>query len=146
MPSTLDALQQFYVRENLPPVENPEGCFVWIEVDETISIPVPNTATRRAVLRHHDLHHMITGYGTDRVGECEMGAWGLATGSGPLTAMLFDTLTTAAGLVLFPKRTLAAWRRGRTCRNLYFEPIEDLMAMDVAVLRTLVGLDADAVT
>lgn len=41
---------------------------------------VPNTPTHRRAIRWHDLHHVVTGYGTDPVGEAESSAWELRRG------------------------------------------------------------------
>jgi hypothetical protein len=40
----------------------------------------PNTAGRKRAIPLHDLHHVLTDYGTDWVGEAEIGAWELRAG------------------------------------------------------------------
>ena len=46
-----------------------------------ILVPLPNIETRRRYLKFHDLHHLITGYSVGRIGEGEVSAWELGTGS-----------------------------------------------------------------
>ena len=100
-----------------------------------MSLPIPNIFGRYTVLPYHDLHHVVTGYGTDQRGECEMAAWGLAAGAAPPIARFFDTVLTALGLLFCRKRTLAAWRAGRGCRPLYDIPFHQLLDMEIAELR-----------
>src|SRR5690349_9357412 len=45
-----------------------------------LSLGFPNTASRIAAVRYHDLHHLVTGYDTDVMGEAEIAAWELASG------------------------------------------------------------------
>ena len=135
------ALQHFYATENLPADGNQNAWIDWVTVFD-IPMPLPNIFGRVAILPYHDLHHVVTGYHTDEPGECEIGAWTLATGKGPLLGMIYDGMTTTLGLIRFRERTLRAWRRGRTCRNLYAYPLEELFEMDVEQLQELVGIDA----
>lgn len=44
-------------------------------------VPLPNIETRRKFLKYHDIHHLITGYSVGRIGEGEVSAWELGTGS-----------------------------------------------------------------
>src|SRR5437016_5335847 len=43
-----------------------------------------NGKTRQRVIPLHDLHHALTGYGTDLAGEAEIGAWELVGGCNSL--------------------------------------------------------------
>ena len=47
-----------------------------------IRFPVPNPQSRKLAVRYHDLHHVITGYGTDPQGESEISAWECRRGMG----------------------------------------------------------------
>ena len=40
----------------------------------------PNTDSRKRAVPLHDLHHILTGYKTDWMGEAEIGAWELRAG------------------------------------------------------------------
>ena len=53
----------------------------WVEVKfGPIPVPIPNTEARVRAVRYHDLHHIVTGYDTDLVGEMEISAWELGAG------------------------------------------------------------------
>lgn len=89
----------------------------------------------------HDLHHLATGYGTDRIGEGEMSAFELGAGV-PLRALLLRGLLTC--LLLAPLRAVRAFRLGRRCRSLYDRalPYPRLVELTVAELRAHIGLPA----
>src|SRR5687768_13274599 len=80
----------------------------------------PNTAARRRAVVLHDLHHVATGYSTTWRGEAEIAAWELAGGCGRYwAAWALNTGAMSIGLVIAPRRTWRAWRRGRASRTLY---------------------------
>lgn len=84
-------------------------------------VPLPNIETRRRFLKYHDLHHLVTGYGVGRIGEGEVSAWELGTGSAFVSPLLgvMNLIALSTGLVLEPKRMWHAFRRGCASRNLY---------------------------
>jgi hypothetical protein len=84
-------------------------------------VPLPNIETRRRYLKYHDLHHLVTGYTVGRIGEGEVSAWELGTGSAVVSPTLgvMNLVALSTGLVLEPKRMWRAFRRGCTSRNLY---------------------------
>lgn len=84
-------------------------------------VPLPNIETRRRFLKYHDLHHLVTGYSVGRIGEGEVSAWELGTGSAFVSPLLgvMNLIALSTGLVLEPKRMWRAFRRGCTSRNLY---------------------------
>lgn len=85
-----------------------------------VHIGIPNPPAHGRALRLHDLHHVLTGYDTSILGECEISAWELAGGSGWYVAALgFDLAGCGLGLLLAPRRTLQAFARGRRSRNLF---------------------------
>src|SRR5262245_65440530 len=104
-------------------------------------VPLPNIETRRRFLKYHDLHHLVTGYSVGRIGEGEVSAWELGTGSAfvSLTLGVMNLIALSTGLVLEPKRMWRAFRRGCTSRNLYPKALRtDLDAgrwLSVAALR-----------
>src|SRR5215510_9187759 len=83
-------------------------------------VPLPNIETRRRYLKYHDLHHLITGYSVGRIGEGEVSAWELGTGSAFVSPVLgvMNLIALSTGLVLRPKRMWKAFRRGCRSRNL----------------------------
>jgi hypothetical protein len=44
-------------------------------------VPLPDIETRRRYLKYHDVHLLVTGYNVGRIGEGEVSAWELGTGS-----------------------------------------------------------------
>lgn len=128
-----------------------ENGFSLAEYDESVGwvtllgvrIPIRSQKRMRA-LRMHDLHHVALGFGTDTAGELEVSAWEHRTGTNGIGAlprcMIFVGLV--AGLVLSPRRTLAAWRAGREHRSLYVAPLpkETLLRMTVGELRSHLGV------
>jgi hypothetical protein len=45
-----------------------------------LSLKFPNAEAHKRAVPLHDLHHLVTGYRTDWVGEAEIGAWELRGG------------------------------------------------------------------
>ena len=135
------ALQDFYQREHLPAHGNVDVWVDWVTVFGR-RVPFPNIMGRNKVLPYHDLHHLVTGYNADEAGEYELGAWCLAAGGEPLIGYLYDVPAVFLGLIRFPKRTLAAWRRGRHGQTLYHLPLDTLMDTDVDVLKAMAKVDA----
>jgi hypothetical protein len=86
-----------------------------------ILVPLPNIETRRRYLKYHDLHHLLTGYSVGRIGEGEVSAWELGTGSMFASPVLgtMNLIALSTGLFLEPKRMWRAFRRGCASRNLY---------------------------
>lgn len=110
-----------------------------------MTIKVPNTRRHRWAIMLHDLHHVATGYGTDPTGEAEISAWELRRGLRPLGLYVGAIVLAGAllGLVIAPRRTLAAWRTYLGDRSLFHEGPEGydaLLAMTVAELRAKLGL------
>jgi hypothetical protein len=109
-----------------------------------IPFPFPNSAARVRAVRFHDLHHVVTGYATDFVGELEISAWELGGGcAGLAAAWALNLGGFAAGLLVAPRRVFAALARGRRSRNLYRERFDDrLLARRVGEVRRALGLAA----
>jgi hypothetical protein len=105
-----------------------------------LNVPIFPRFGFRQGLPAHDTHHMLNGYETNWVGECETAAWELASGGcGPHVVYWVDRLLflLIAG-VMAPSRTVRAWRRGRGQRNLYrFDP-DHLLALDLDDVRRYV--------
>jgi ubiquinone biosynthesis protein COQ4 len=109
---------------------------------------VPRLDPARAYFRErfllaHDLHHVLTGYGTDDVGEATLLAFTLAQAPGRGQALL----TIGAALEL--RRSLGwgwllydfrAWRRGRRAARLAAAPWEELLPLRLETVRHLLGI------
>ncbi|MBX3189872.1 MAG: hypothetical protein KF819_22795 [Labilithrix sp.] len=101
-----------------------------------VPFPFPNSPQRLHAVRFHDLHHVLTGYATDTIGEFEIAAWEIAAGcKGFVAAWLLNLGGIAGGLVSAPRRTYAAFVRGRRSRTLYGEPLEALLHAKVGDVR-----------
>jgi hypothetical protein len=89
------------------------------------------------LLHLHDLHHVVTGYGTGLVGEAEISAYELRAGCRSFMVHLLCVGAIAGALFVAPRRILRAWRRARGARTLYHTDIayETLLDMSVAELR-----------
>ena len=109
-------------------------------------LPVPNLAARRRAVRLHDLHHVATGYGTDKVGEAEISAWELRRGLkslGPyvgaivIGALLF-------GVPLAPRRIWRAFMASGSNQGPSLYPVaipyETLLQLSIAELRQELGI------
>jgi ubiquinone biosynthesis protein Coq4 len=93
-------------------------------------------------VRLHDLHHVLTGYDTDVLGEGEIGAFELAAGCADhLAAWYLNLNALAIALPLGPGRLLRAFARGRRSRCLYDrEWDEALLEERVGALRGRLAL------
>jgi hypothetical protein len=108
-----------------------------------VKIRFPNTKARQRAIPLHDLHHVVTGYGTDLVGEAEIAAWELVGGCNSLVLYWLNGSAVAIGLLLAPLRVLRALWRARGQRTLYRGPTpsyEELIAMTVGELRERLGV------
>lgn len=80
-----------------------------------IRFQLPNPPSRKVAGRYHDLHHLMTGYGTDPTGESEVSAWeirrGISVFSLYIWVLIFSVLL--GGLFHSPKAVVRAWRASK---------------------------------
>jgi hypothetical protein len=90
----------------------------------------------------HDLHHVITGYGTGLIGEAEISAYELRAGCGSLMIFILCVGAILIALFVAPRRVCRAWKQAKGARSLYHTrvPYEELLEMNVADLRESLGL------
>jgi len=101
-----------------------------------VPCPFPNTNARRRALPYHDLHHVLTGYRTDLVGEFEISGWEIGAGCRDyLIPWQLNLGGMAGGVFLAPRKTFRAFVWGRRCRSLYGEPLEGLLSSTLGELR-----------
>jgi hypothetical protein len=115
-----DELMDFYQRSGFGAVVGKRPRTVRVFTG-CMLVPLPNIEVRHRYLKYHDLHHLITGYSVGRIGEGEVSAWELGTGSmfvSP-TLGLMNLIALSTGLVLKPRRMWRAFTRGCRSRNLY---------------------------
>jgi hypothetical protein len=115
-----DELASFYKRSGFGDVVGARSLTVPVYTG-CLLVPLPNIETRRRFLKYHDLHHLVTGYSVGRIGEGEVSAWELGTGSAFVSPLLgvMNLIALSTGLVLEPRRMWRAFRRGCASRNLY---------------------------
>ncbi len=110
------------------------------------TLKLPNPRQRQINVCRHDLHHVVTGYGTDGIGEFEISAWEVGAGLGKLwIAWAICVPAFLWGLIRSPRRALAAYRIGKRCRSLFVQPVvyEELLRMTVGDLRRYVRVPED---
>ncbi len=131
-----EALAAFYARHSFQP--GMRSWFVGVYVG-CMLVPLPNIEARHRYIRQHDFHHIVTGYGVGRIGEGEVSAWELGTGSmATPTVGFMNLIALSTGFALAPRRILAAFRRGLAGRNLY--PADRRAALDRGDFPTLGAL------
>jgi hypothetical protein len=106
-----------------------------------------NTPDRMKAIPLHDLHHVATGYGTDLVGEGEIGAWELRAGCRTPIVYVLNLVAALLGLVLAPRRMARAWRAARGAVSLYRQEHEYAAVLDLTLgeLRDRLRVPADGV-
>jgi hypothetical protein len=100
------------------------------------SVPVrfPNTKAHQWATPLHDLHHVLTGYRTDWIGEAEIAAWELRAGCRTLIVYWLDFWGVLIGLFISPARVWRAFLIAKGQRTLYWDP-----ALSASVLHMKVG-------
>jgi hypothetical protein len=116
----------------------------WVDFElGPIPFPFPNTKGRKRAVPFHDLHHLVTGYRTDTLGEFEISAWEIASGCRDfLTAWQINLSGLAAGVLVTPRTIWRAFVRGRHSKNLYDRAYDHvLLSTTVGAARRALGLD-----
>jgi hypothetical protein len=109
-------------------------------------VDLPNTTARRKAVPLHDLHHALTGYGSDWRGEAEVSAWEVAGGCGRYPAA-WVLVVSAFGLAVlaYPCAALRAFVRGRGRGNLFTDyphgETPELLATSRSEAQARYGLD-----
>ena len=113
------ALNQFYEQSGFEVETGKRPAFVDVFVG-CLLIPLPNIETRRKYINYHDLHHVITGFNASQVGEGEVSAWELGTGSLLHPVLMFmNLIAISTALAVSPVRVFKAYLLGCKSRNLY---------------------------
>jgi hypothetical protein len=138
-PPTLgQALAEFRAANDIP--ADADTAPDWAVLILGLTLRMRNRPWRRTAVLAHDIHHVLTGYPCTLIGEFQMAAWEAASGGFPnFGARCMCTPLIILGMVLAPRRTLAAFCRGRRTRNLHSRTIDEgLLAMPLDGLRTQV--------
>jgi ubiquinone biosynthesis protein Coq4 len=116
-----------YAAKNFP-------LYVW---KWTVYIPNPG------LLQFHDLHHVVTGYGTGLTGEAEISAYELRGGCHSVGIFMLCIGALLIGIFISPKRIWRAWKQAKGTKTLYDTGIsyEKLLEMNVSDLREHLGIE-----
>jgi len=115
-----EELENFYQKNGFGPLIGKRPLTVKVYTG-CLLVPMPNIETRNKYLKYHDLHHLITGYSVGRIGEGEVSAWELGTGSflkNPVLGVM-NLIALSTGLVLDRNRMWQAYLRGSASHNIY---------------------------
>lgn len=112
-----------------------------------IPFRIPNPASRKKAIPLHDLHHVATGFGTDMIGEGEIGAWELGAGCTTLYVYFLNFSVSVVGFFLAPRRILDAFASGRRATSLYRLGVgpDAVTGIDVGALRRMLGLPEEGI-
>lgn len=109
-----------------------------------LHILVPSPPSRGDALRMHDLHHVLTGYGTDLAGEAEISAWESSRGLGALSPYVRAIVLAGdvQGMMLRPRRTWRALRVAPGKGSLFGRHLEYAALLDRSIgeVRAELGL------
>lgn len=105
-------------------------------------IRLPNTKAHQWATPLHDLHHILTGYGTDWMGEAEIAAWELRAGCKTFVVYWLDISGAIIGLFISPSRVWQAFRQARGQRTLYRDRdlCQSVLDMTVGEVRGCLGI------
>ena len=124
-----DALRHHYALSGLP-ADGGQTAATWILRFGPLSLRLRNFSWRQRALSRHDVHHVLTGYACTPTGEMEMAAWEFAAGRFPnVFSTAFCLPLVALGALTMPRRSLAAFARGRRSRTLYALPSSTNLAL-----------------
>lgn len=107
-----------------------------------VRIRFPNTKAHRWAAPLHDLHHVLTGYKTDWIGEAEIAAWELRAGCRTVLVYWLDLSGAAIGLLISAVRVCRAFCRARGQRTLYHDPTsyDSMLRMTLGEVRARLGI------
>ena len=110
-----------------------------------LHVYMPNSKGRKACVPLHDVDHIVTGYPTSYRGEFAIGGFEIGSGCGPhFMAWLINSQAMLAGSVVYPSTTFRGFVRGRRCTdNVFRKKLDQLLGLEVGVLREQMQLDVD---
>jgi len=140
---TLREARAVYFRENdIAPDGGYDDRWVVIKVGALPVFAFPNTESRKRDVPLHDLHHVLTGYGTTILGEAEIGAWELGSDcTASPVAVVLDCQVFGFALARHPRQLFRAFLSGRRARNLYGTSHDDaLLSRSLGEVREALGI------
>lgn len=133
-----------YLEENMFSMEEYTAPKFTLEI-LGLNIRLPNSPSRQRAIPLHDIHHVLTGYGTDLIGEAEIGVFELRGGCNSFITYYLNGAAVLLGLFLSPRRMWRAFVRSRGVKTLYKAPIsyEELLEMSVEEARAYLGISPE---
>ena len=93
---------------------------IWLVTLGGLIVPLPNFRWRCAILAQHDAHHILTGYEPTLRGELSLATWELGVRCyANFWANILCGGLLCAGMLIQPKRTVRAYRKGRSMAHIY---------------------------
>ena len=115
------AIDLFYQKNGFGPIVGDREPLTVGVYTGCLIVPMPNIGVRHKYLKYHDIHHILTGYTVGRIGEGEVSAWELGTGSmfsHPILGIM-NLIALSTGFFLAPRRMLQAYKLGLKSSNNY---------------------------
>lgn len=137
------ALARYYEAHGLPSDGGASAATFHVRLGP-VSFRLPNPPARRRAVFFHDANHILTGYNTTfSEGEMEIAAFEIGAGCGPFAiAWAINITVTGLGLIVAPRKTFAAFVRGRHSASIYAvrDDRDALAGLSVEALRTKVAV------
>jgi hypothetical protein len=139
-----DHLEKFYQTYKLGKDGGNDLSYVTLEIGHLFNIYIPNWNSRRKAVLRHDIHHLLTGYKSELLGEFEIAAWEIGSGCmNYFAAYLLNSGSLLAGLLIYPRPSFNAFLLGCRTTNLYQLNIDDksLKNSTIEELKMQIGLE-----
>ncbi len=116
--TTGQAIKDFYDKHDFGEDGGVNEKYAWIKFG-FISIPIPNTESRRNNVYLHDVSHIVTGQDTTWKGESAVSAWEIASGGWKnlYIPCLLTLWAMGLGVLFYPKNVLKSFKQGLTMNN-----------------------------
>jgi hypothetical protein len=140
-----DKLNSFYQDYNLGDEGGNQLSYVIIEITSFFKVYIPNWDNRRKAVLRHDIHHLLTGYKSEILGEFEIAAWEIGSGCmNYFAAYLLNSGGLIAGIFLYPRPTFKAFILGCRTTNLYQMSLsdDDMKSSTIEELKNKIGLNS----
>jgi hypothetical protein len=139
-----DHLNTFYQDYNLGDEGGNHLPYVIIEITSFLKVYIPNWDNRRKEVLRHDIHHLVTGYKSEILGEFEIAAWEISSGCmNYFVAYLLNSSGLIAGMMMYPRPTFRAFILGSRTTNLYQVYMEDdiMKSFTIDEMKTKLGFN-----
>ena len=119
------ARKEYFESNGFPPDGGYEDKWIPLKFG-WLTIYLYNFKSRKAAVPFHDIHHIVTGYKTDPIGEAELATWELAAGTHKKHfATLINIPGFLYGVALSTKRVFKAYVLGRNSSTFYSQDFSE---------------------